>query len=84
MFPSNMEFLGHERDRERLQEAEHIRLVKIARSRRFNYGNAARKAANWLGCHLVKWGAELQAYSVTPLPNLAPPELAETNYSQAK
>jgi hypothetical protein len=30
MFASNIEFLGRERDKERLQGADHIRLVKIA------------------------------------------------------
>jgi hypothetical protein len=30
MFPNNIQFLGRERDRERLREAEHIRLVKLA------------------------------------------------------
>ena len=84
MFPSNVEFLGRERDRERLQEAEHNRLVKIARHQRYNYNVASRKIANWLGCQFVKWGAKLQTYSLTPLSNLASPEMAETGYVQAK
>lgn len=68
MFSSNMQFLGQERDRERYQEAEHIRLVKIARGEPLNYGAAVRKIMAGLGRYMVKWGNELQAYGVTPLP----------------
>ena len=33
MHPSNMDFLAHDRMRERLQDAEHSRLVRAARHR---------------------------------------------------
>jgi hypothetical protein len=84
MFPNNVSFIAHERDRERYQEAAHIRLVKIAKQQQDNKGATLQEFANWLGSQMVKWGAKLQAHSVTPLSNLASPEMAETGYVQAK
>lgn len=62
MFPNNVELLGRLRDRERLQEAEHIRLVKIARPQMFSYRETIRKTAAWLGSHLIRLGSKLQGY----------------------
>lgn len=75
MFPNNMQILGRERDRERYQEAEHIRLVKLARGEQFNYGAAIRKIIAGLGRQLIKWGTGLQAYDIAP----APQATAEVN-----
>lgn len=75
MFPNNMQILGQERDRERYQEAQHIRLVKIARGEQSGYGAATRKLVSRLGNQMIKWGTELQAYGVTPFPTANP----ETN-----
>ena len=71
MFPSTIEFLGRERDKERLAEAEHIRLVKIAGGQQFNYGEASRKIVNWLGSQLVKWGVKLQSQGAVPSPKVS-------------
>ena len=69
MFPNTIEFLGRERDKERLADAEHIRLVKIARGQQFNYGEASRKIVNWLGSQMVKLGAKLQSQRAAPKVN---------------
>jgi hypothetical protein len=66
MFPNTIEFLGRERDKERLADAEHIRLVKIARGQQFNYGEASRKIVTWLGSQMVKWDAKLQSQGSAP------------------
>ena len=71
MFPNTVEFLGRERDKERLADAEHIRLVKIARGQQFNYGEASRKIVNWVGSQMVKWGAKLQSQRVAPSPKVS-------------
>jgi hypothetical protein len=71
MFPNTIEFLGRERDKERLADAEHIRLVKIARGQQFNYGEASRKTINWLGSQMVKWGAKLQSQGSAPSPQIS-------------
>ena len=71
MFPNNVELLGRLRDCERLQEAEHIRLVKIARPRMFNYRATARKTATWLGSHMIQLGSKLQGYGAVLLSKAA-------------
>ena len=65
MFPTNMQILGRERDRERLAEAEHNRLVKIAKGEALGYQTML---INWLGQCLVVWGEKLQSYAPTSLP----------------
>lgn len=82
MFPSNMEFLGRERDRERFQEAEHLRLVKLARPQLFNYQETTRKLAAWLGSQMVELGRKLQGYGGTPLSDVFSLEKIETGYTQ--
>ena len=71
MFPSTIEFLGRERDKERLADAEQIRLGKIARGEHFNCGEASGKVVNWLGSQMVKWGAKLQSQGAAPLPKVS-------------
>lgn len=68
MFPNNMQILGQERDRERYQEAQHMRLVKIARGEQSGYGAAIRKLVARFGSQMIKWDTELQAHGVTSLP----------------
>ena len=68
MFPNTVEFLGRERDKERLAEAEHIRLGKIARGEQPNGGRALRMVTNLLGSQLVKWGVKWQSHGSAPLP----------------
>ena len=68
MFPNNVSFIARERDNERYQEAEHIRLVKIAQQQQDNKGATLREIANWLGSQMVKWGTKLQHSSSAPLP----------------
>ena len=67
MFPNNVEHLGRLRDRERLQEAEHIRLVKMARPEMFNVRETARKSATWLGSQMIRLGSKLQGYGTVLL-----------------
>jgi hypothetical protein len=77
MFPSNMEFLGRERDRERFQEAEHLRLVKLARPQLFNYQATARKLTAWLGGQMVELGCKLQGCGTALLSKAAPVDAAQ-------
>jgi hypothetical protein len=74
MFPNNVSFIARERDKERYQEAEHIRLVKIARQHQAYKGATLLEMANWLGSQMVKWGAKLQRYNATSLPQVTPAE----------
>jgi hypothetical protein len=74
MFPNNVSFIARERDRERYQEAEHIRLIKIARLQQDDKGAALREIGNWLGSQMVKWGAKLQHSGSAPLPKASPIE----------
>lgn len=78
MFPNNVIFLGQERDQARFQEAEHIRLVKIAQGQQVGDG-AIRKVANWLGYHLMQWGARLHDYGNVSLPEVTSREVVEVN-----
>ncbi len=72
MFPNNIEFFGRERYSERLQDAEHIRLIKLARPQMFNYQETTRKFAIWLGSRMVELGRKLQGYGATLLAKAAP------------
>ena len=75
MFPNNIEFFGRERHQERLQDIEHIRLVKIARPQQFKYREVSRKIATWLGRQMVKVGARLQSYGSAPLSEVTSAEI---------
>lgn len=76
MFPNNVIFLGRERDQERFQEAEHIRLIKIVQGQQVGDG-IIRKVANWLGCQMMQWGARLRDYGHVSLPEVTSLEVAE-------
>jgi hypothetical protein len=67
MFPNNVSFIARERDKERYQEAEQVRLIKIAKLHQGNGGGMLRKAANWLGSHRVRLGTRLQSHDPAPL-----------------
>ena len=71
MFPNNVSFIARERDKERYQEAEQIRLIKIDKLHPDYREGMLRKVANWLGSQMVKWGAKLQDYGSTPLPEVS-------------
>lgn len=71
MFPSNIEFLGRERDRERFQEAEHLRLVKIARGDGFNGKAMLQTVVAQVGAQMVKWRTKLQGKGSVSLPTVA-------------
>jgi hypothetical protein len=68
MFPNNMQVLGRERDNERYQEAEHLRLIKIAQGEQPGSGLIVRTAISWLGSQMVRLGTKLQAYGRVSLP----------------
>lgn len=70
MFPSTIEFLGRKRDKEKLADAEQIRLAKIARGEQSNSKGALRTVTNWLGSQMVKWGAKLQGHGPSSLPKV--------------
>jgi hypothetical protein len=63
-----MYVLGRLRDRERLAEAEHIRLVKIAKGEQPSYLSLF---INRLGQHMVGWGERLQRYGRVSLPTVS-------------
>jgi hypothetical protein len=71
MFPNNVQFLGRERDKERYQEAEHIRLVKIARGDGLNVKVMLRAVVARVGAQMVKWGTKLQGKGSVSLPTVA-------------
>lgn len=71
MFPNNVSFIARERDKERYQEAEQIRLIKLAKLHPDYREGILRKGANWLGGQMVKWGAQLQSYGSAPLPEVS-------------
>lgn len=65
MFPNNMQFLGRERDKERYQEADHLRLIKIAKGEQPSSKARVQTVINWMGSQMVKWGGKLQSYGQT-------------------
>lgn len=75
MFPNSMEFLAGEHRHDLRQEAEQMRLVKAAGLQQPDYWEAAKKAANWLGSQLVKWGSKLQGFSTAPSPEVVSAEV---------
>jgi hypothetical protein len=76
MFPNNVIFLGQERDQARFQEAEHIRLVKIAQGQQVGEG-IIHKVANWLGAQMMQWGARLRDYGNVSLPEVTSREVVD-------
>ncbi len=80
MFPNNVQFLGRERDKERLADAEHIRLVKIAKGQQSSYWGGLRTFANWLGHRMIEWGEKLSDAGSAPLPE-ATAAATEARYS---
>ena len=75
MFPNNVPFIARERDKERYQEADQIRLIKIAKLHPDYKEGTLRKVANWLGSQMVKWGTKLQGYEAAPLPEVSSLEM---------
>jgi hypothetical protein len=75
MFPNNIEFFGRERYSERLQDAEHIRLIKLAQPQMFNYQETTRKFATWLGGQMIGLGSKLQGYGTLLLSKTAPVDI---------
>jgi hypothetical protein len=71
MFPNNVQFLGRERDKERYQEAEYIRLVKIAQGDGFNGKVMLRTVVAQVGAQMVKWGIKLQGVTSKSWPAVA-------------
>ena len=71
MFPNNVHFLGRERDKERMAEAEHLRLVKVAKGQQSSYWGGLRTFANWLGQRLIEWGEKLSEAGSTPVSEVA-------------
>lgn len=83
MFPNNnMEFMAGEHRRDLRQEAEQMRLIKAAGVPQPHYWEVVRNILNWLGDHLVQWGAHLQGYGTATSIQLTPTEAIETGYSQ--
>jgi hypothetical protein len=82
MFPNNMQFLGHERDKERYQEAEQLRLIKIARGESSNSRSMWRLVVTWLGHQMVRLGTSLQDQGGVSMPDLFSMETVETGYTQ--
>ena len=63
-----VQFLGHERDKERFAAAEHIRLIKITKGQQSSHWGGLRTLARWLGQHMVGWGEKLRDVGSAPLP----------------
>jgi hypothetical protein len=62
MFPNNIEFFGHEKDQERFQDMDQIRLVRLAKMHRPGVWATLRNINHWLGRRMVQWGLRLQGY----------------------
>ena len=54
-----------EQHKDRLRELERERLLQAAGLRQGVDLKSYRKAANWLGKQMVKWGSKLQDYDTT-------------------
>ena len=70
MIPDKMEFLGRERWKTLLQEAEHYRLLKRAAAQPADQAMSTWRIRCWLGTELVAWGFQLQGYHLATLPQL--------------
>ena len=66
MFPSGIEFIVHERQKDFLREAEQMRLINSLQRQKSNDLKLYGKVTNWLGLKMVMWGAKLQDYSAGP------------------
>lgn len=76
MFPNNVPYIARERDRERYQEADQIRLIKIAKLNPDYREGIVRRAAAWLGRQMIQLGIMLQSYGSVPVPEVSPVETA--------
>lgn len=66
MFSPEVNFLvSQEQQKDLLQDIEHQRLLQAAGHRQGVGPNSHRKAANWLGKQMVKWGEKLENYGTT-------------------
>lgn len=71
MFPNNIEFFGCELDKERLADAKHIRLVKIAAGQQSNSWETLGKIARWLGSQMIARGEQLRDTDPAPVSEVA-------------
>jgi hypothetical protein len=60
MFPPNLEDLVHEQQEDRLRDLEQQYLLQTAGLNRSINLTVHRKAIQWLGGQMVKWGTKLQ------------------------
>ena len=60
MFPPNLEDLVHEQHEDRLRDLEQQQLLQTAGLNPSINLKIPRKAVQWLGGQMVKWGTKLQ------------------------
>jgi hypothetical protein len=60
MFPPNLEDLVHEQHEDRLRDLEQQHLLQTAGLNPSINLKIPRKAVQWLGGQMVKWGTKLQ------------------------
>jgi hypothetical protein len=82
MFPGFVEFAGPERVKERLQEAERVRLISAARLQRTNRQRGIRKVANWIRVQVVRWGSKLPDDGTASTPQEVTLTVTTGGYSQ--
>jgi hypothetical protein len=64
MFPEDMDYLARkERQKDLLREVEASQLQQKNTQQREKPDRLDRKAAQWVGQQMVRWGQELQRYS---------------------
>ena len=63
MFPSGIEQVVAERQKELLREAEQRRLVKLIEGQKTNDHLSFWQILNWFGRQMERWGLKLQQYS---------------------
>ena len=66
MFPSGIEFIVQERQKDFQREAERMRLINSLQQQKLNDPKLYQKVTYWLGLKLVVWGAKLQDHSASP------------------
>jgi hypothetical protein len=67
MLPEDMDYLARkERQKDLLREVEASQLQQKSTGQQEKPDRLDRKAAQWVGQQMVRWGQELQRYSAGP------------------
>ncbi len=65
--PETHQQVLQEQRKDKLADMENKRLLQGAGSQPVTHTKSNRKIINWLGAHMISWGAKLQSYGTTPI-----------------